>query len=267
MDVSIVILNYKTAKLVAQCIKGIRSISPQVSYEIIVVDNNSGERDLAILRQIKDINLIINQSNDGFAKGNNKGLRQARGKYVLVMNPDIVLLEGAVDKLAQYLNQHSNVGIVGPKLLNPDRTLQYSSYRFPHPMTWVYRRTVLGRASFGKKELRRFTMMDWDHNNTKDVDWLLAACIMIRVEVLQKLNYFDERFFMYLEDTDLSRRCWEIGYKVVYFPEAEVVHYYQRLSAKNLGLKSLFDKPTRIHIYSAIKYFMKYKGKALPRQV
>lgn len=286
MDVSIVILNYKQRGLVKQCIKGIVVAQPQLAYEIIVVDNASHDGTLEMAKKLFEVSPDIPQpvllilprqiippiltiqtgSNDGFAVGNNAGIKQASGKYVMIMNADIAVVPGAIEQMFLYMESHGDIGILGPKLINPDGTVQSSCRRYPHFLTPFYRRTFFGQLPFARKELDRYLMADFDHEKTVDVDWFFGACLFVRKSVFEKIGLFDERFFMYFEDLDLCRRTWQAGYRITYLTTVEMVHYHQRLSAERGGLFGLFSKGGRIHVASGIKYFAKYLGVPLPKR-
>jgi len=267
MDLSIVILNYKSKNMVKECLRGIKSVGVDLKYEIIVVDNGSGDGVGKMLQEnFPEVKFIASPKNIGFAAGNNLGIRTARGRYVMIMNPDIAVFQGSVETLVKYMDEHQNVGIAGPKLLNPDRTVQHSVYSFPRKMTPVYRRTSLGNIRAGKAEIGRYLMSDWDHADARDVDWLLGACLIVRRETLRVVGLFDERYFLYFEDTDWCRRFWEKGWKVSYVPDSIMVHFHRRESAEAHLLQSLFKKTTQAHILSSIKYFLKYRGKESPRK-
>lgn len=265
MKLSIIILNYKQKGLVKQCIKGIYQSKIRVPFEILVVDNHSEDGCLEMVREFyPEVRGISIDKNRGFAYGNNRGIEKSRGEYILILNPDIAIVEGAVEEMIRFLDHHPKVGIIGPKLIHPDGTIQYSCRRFPTILTPLYRRTFFGKLPFAKKHIASYLMKEWDHQEARDVDWLFAACILVRREALEKVGYFDDRFFLYYEDLDLCRRFWERGYEVWYLPKVELVHYHQRLSANRQGFFSLCYRPTRIHIISAIKYFLKYFGAKLP---
>jgi len=215
--------------------------------------------------QFPEVRFIASAVNAGFAAGNNIGIEKAQGRYIHILNPDITVLPGSLEAMVRYMDEHPDVGILAPQLLNPDKSVQYSCYRFPTPMIPVYRRTPLAKTASGKKALDNYLMKDWAHNEIKEVDWCLAASIMVRESGIKKVGYFDERYFMYFEDCDWCRRFWQAGLKVVYFPAAQMVHYHVRQSADVPWFLGLFQKISRIHIASAIKYFWKFRGKAMPR--
>ncbi len=286
MDLSIVILNYKQKGLVKQCLKGIVAAQPQLKYELIVVDNDSSDGSLEMVKkifqpepdlinhqgilpiikplEIPPIKTIQAEANNGFAAGNNLGIKKASGKYVMILNPDIAIVPRALEKMLNFMAVKPDVGIIGPKLINPDGSVQYSCRRFPNFLMPIYRRTISGKLPFAKKAINDYLMKDLGHEKNEEVDWLFGACLLIKKSVLDKIGLFDERFFMYFEDLDLCRRAWQAGFKVVYLAEVEMVHYHQRLSAEKGGVLGIFSKAGRIHTASGIKYFAKYLGVKLP---
>ena len=260
--VSIIIVNHNQKNLLKQCLRNIIEAKIDLSVEIIVIDNNSTDGSPEFLAEFKTqvlpVQVVLNKQNSGFAKGNNQGIKLAQGEYILILNPDVIVLPKAITKLAKFLQTHSDAAMVGPQLLNPNQSIQNSCYRFPRVYTPVLRRTFLGKLPGFKKELTRYLMLDWDHQETREVDWLIGACLMIKKEVLNKIGLLDERFFLYFEDVDLARRIWQAGFKVYYYPDAKMFHFHQRLSAIHSTFPSLFSQITWIHITSALKYFLKW---------
>jgi len=262
MDLSIIILNYKSKNLTKQCIKTIKLCEPKLSYEIIVVDNASRDGVGAMLKErFPDVRFIAAKENLGYAAGNNLWLRAATGRFLMILNPDITVRPGAIEAAVGYLGAHPEVGILGPKLVKPDGRVDESCYRFPTPLIPVYRRTPLGRTKAGREALRRYLMVEYDRRETREVDWLLGAVLLVRREAYEKVGPFDDDYFLYFEDTDWCRRFRAAGFKVVYFTGSEMVHYHERLSAKGNWFTSLFNKATRVHIQSCIKYFRKWRNR------
>ncbi len=260
MDLSIIIVSYNNKNLLRESLKCLKKANVSLPYEIIVVDNASCDGTVKMLRfEFPEVRIIASSKNLGFAAGNNLAAAQARGNKILFLNPDIVVTHGSVEKLAAYLDAHPECGLVGPKLLNPDGTLQYSAFRFPSFFTPVFRRTPLGLLPFGKRHLRNYLMMDWNHNETREVDWLLGSALMMRKSDYGRVARFDERFFLYFDDCDLARQIWQKCKKVVYLPLSQMMHFHRRESAHLGFLKGFFHKPTREHIKSWIKYFWKYR--------
>jgi len=258
---SVIILNYKTKGLLKQCIKGIQLLNLKINFEIIVVDNHSKDSSVKMMReQFPEVKCIESKKNNGCAAGNNLGIKEARGKYIMILNPDIAIFKGVIEKLISFMENNQDVGIVAPKLINPDGSRQVSCYRFPRFMTPIYRRTPLGKLPSVKKKLRNYLMFDYDFKAVNNVDWVLGAFMLIRSSAIKRVGLMDERFLLYFEDVDWCRQFWENNFRVCYLNNIEVVHYHQRLSAENPGLRGIFSKATRIHIASAFKYFAKYWG-------
>lgn len=267
MTLSIIIVNYNTGALTSACITSILHQQLKESFEIIVVDNASKDNSVSFLRSdFPEIKVIANPQNVGLAAGVNRAIREAHGKYYLILNPDIVVLPQAIKQLLSFMEKNPDVGMAGGKLLSPNGKLQYSCYRFYRIPTIIYRRTALGRTQWGKAETDRFLMKDFDHTSVKAVDWLMGACLIVRADAVKKVGGMDEHFFLYFEDVDWSRRFWEKGYKVMYVPQAQFSHYHQR-SSEQVSITKIFrNKAIRHHILSAFKYFWKYKGKELPHR-
>ena len=262
MDLSIIIVNYKDKKKLINCLNSIKRIEfSQLSYEVIVVDNNSGDNLNDFGYSYHFIKVINSDKNLGMGGGNNLGLANSSGEYILVLNPDTIINKEAIKILIQYLKDNPGVGIVGPKLLYPDGSLQYSCSRFPQVYMPILRRTFIGH--YFRTLEKQFTMNDFDHKSIKEVDWLMGSCLMFKREIVLddkiiKLR-FDSRYFMYFEDIDLCRQSWFNNLKVVYNPEASIVHDHARESAKYSWYLAIFlDKLAREHIVSWIKYFIKW---------
>jgi len=258
MKLSIVILNYKTAGLVRQCLRGIYAHPPSEGFEVIVVDNASNDScPEFVAREFPQAKLVKLDVNRGYAAGNNAGLKIAQGEYVLILNPDITVLKGNLDGLIKFMDANPKVGLAGPRLVNPDGSLQYSSYRWPSFWLPLFRRTSLGQLPVVNKLVHRYQMYDWDHAANQAVDWLLGACLIVRKSALDKVGLLDERYFLYVEDTDWCRRFWQAGFEVHYIAEVEFVHFHERLSAQ-AAWGGVFNRVTWVHIASWLKYFLKW---------
>ncbi len=256
MFVSVIVPNYNTAKSLLSCLKSMGKGFEGIRHEIIVVDNHSRDNSCHLVRkEFPGLTLVENPSNLGFGSAVNQGHRIARGKYLLVLNPDITLLPGSVEKAIGFLEGHPEVGLLLPKLLNPDGTLQYSCRTFLDFSTILFRRTPLGKIFPHHEILRKYLMTDWDHGEVREVDWGLGACMFIRREAIKGPHLFDERFFLYFEDIDLCFRLKNEGWKVIYYPEAVMVHTHVRQSARGLINRAKWE-----HIRSSIKFYFKYRG-------
>ena len=264
MKLSIITVNYKSWPLTRALIESLLSGSLPNKTEIIVVDNNSNDESVHVLRSdFPEVTVIANEKNVGLAAGVNTAIAQAKGEYFLILNPDMIATPKAVEALVSFMDQNDDVGMAGGKLLSPNGDLQYSCYRFYTLPVIFYRRTPLGKTAKGRAAVARFLMKDFDHATPRDVDWLMGACLIVRKAVVKNIGGMDEQFFMYFEDVDWCRRVWEAGMKVVYVPSAVFSHFHQRSSES--GITSFFsNRPTREHIKSAFKYFWKYRNKPVP---
>ncbi|HLD25689.1 MAG TPA: glycosyltransferase family 2 protein [Candidatus Andersenbacteria bacterium] len=264
MKLSIIIVNYNTGPLTAACIRSILAQDVVGGLEIIVVDNASADESVAHLRSdFPEVTVIANGKNVGLAAGVNTGLASTRGKYCLILNPDILVLPGALVSLVTYMDAHPTVGVAGGQLQSPNGEVQESCYRFYSPLTLIYRRTFWGKTARGQREIARFLMKDFDHASIRAVDWLLGACLIVRREAVQEVGGMDERFFLYFEDVDWCRRFLEAGWQVMYVPAARFSHFYQRSSEGGI-LSVLSHRVGREHLKSAVKYFWKNRGRSLP---
>lgn len=222
---TIQIVNWNAREPLRAALRSILVHPPQCSYEILVLDNASSDGSVQMLeKEFPEVKLIVSEQNLGFSKGHNLAARAAQGKYLFILNPDTEVLPHALDWLVAYAEQHPEIGIIGPKILNPDGSLQYSCRRFPNPAAALFRNTPLGKLFPNNPYTRDYLMTDWDHNSIREVDWVSGAALFIRREVFEQLAGFDEQFFMYCEDTDLCYRAWQAGYKVVYYPEPKIKH-------------------------------------------
>lgn len=261
MKLSIIITHYKTPQMLKLCLDSVKKESEGFQREIILIDSESEEETQEMMKDYPDVRSFFFEENTGYAKIVNVGLKESKGEFILIMNADIVAVEGSIKKLVSFLESHSEVGIAAPQLLNFNGSIQPSYFRFHNWLTIFCRRTFLSKTSLGKKELARFEMQDFDGKSTKEVDWMLGAALMARRKAVDEVGLWDERFFLYFEDTDWERRFWENDWKVLYFPEARMYHYHGRVSKKAGGLKDLLINPyVWVHISSAVKYFWKYKN-------
>jgi GT2 family glycosyltransferase len=266
MKITFVTVAYKGPELIRNLLKGVELAKFDFPFEYILVNNNAGDATAEIVKeQFPWVTYVDAPGNVGFAAGNNIGFRLAKGEYVMCVNPDLTIFPGEVEKLVQYADAHPEFGIVGPRLLNPNGTIQKNFHRFPSPLIPVYRRTLMGKTPWGKRAIARYFLEDVDPMSLREVDGLFGAALLIRKKALEDFGHFDEGYFMYFEDVDLCRRAWEKGWKVGYFPDACFVHYHQRESYSKQPWKSLFNPLSRAHIASAVRYFRKFYGKPSPR--
>ena len=253
MDISIIIVNFNSLKYTKECINSILKSRDNFKKEIIVVDNNSSDDSCRSLADsFPDISLLPQKVNLGFARGNNIGIQKATGEYLLFLNPDTTLNDDSIPKLMDFYKQNPDTGIAAPKLRYGDGSLQLSCRAFYNLRTILSRRLLPG---IGRNLADKHLMKDWAHDQVKQVDWVLAACMLIRRDIMEKLGCFDGNYRLYFEDVDLCYRMKLAGYIVYYYPFCEVIHHHQRDSAKGFSMKTLW------HIRSMIRFFNKFGWK------
>ena len=226
MDLSIIIVNYKTSGPLKDCLASIYRTLDGLKFEVLVIDNHSRDKGLAALEKLfPQVRFIKNPCNEGFAKANNRAAELSKGTTLLFLNPDTRLTEGAVASMHTHLLATPKIGVLGPKVLNPDGSLQYSCRSFPTLWTGLFNRySLLSRLFPNNQFTRRYLMTDFDHKETRQVDWVSGCCLMMRSPTFKSVGGFDEHYFLFNEDVDLCRTLKDHNYKVVYFPDARVFH-------------------------------------------
>jgi GT2 family glycosyltransferase len=225
MDISVVIVAWKAKRYLELCLDSLASAPPRRSMEVRVVDNASDDGTSEMVEtRYPWVKLIKSTENLGFSKGNNVAIRQCQGRYIALVNPDVVVLPGCLDALADFLDEHPQVGNVGPRVLNPDRTLQSSCRRFP--TLWNNFCSATGLASIfkGSRFFAGEHMFYFPHDRTQAVDVLVGCFSMIRRAAFEAVGLLDEDLFMYGDDVDWCRRCRNAGWEVVFFPGAQAIH-------------------------------------------
>ena len=265
-DVNITIVNYKMRDDIEGCLSSLFFDIKNSSLKVIVhvVDNSGNEdgiKDL-IEKKYPQVKYIDLGANVGFGKAQNIGLKKAEAKYYLPLNPDIEFIEGqnTIQRIFDYMEENEKVGIVGPKTLNMDGSIQYTCNRYFDFLDQIARRLGLDKkSSYFKRKVDKYLMKDFDHDRTVKVDWVIGSFMFLRGGIAKELGFFDDRFFMYFEDCDLCRRMWYRGFEVVYLHDIAVRHGHRRDSVGGSPLLSIFtNKVTRIHIKSWLQYFLKW---------
>ncbi|MHB1005811.1 MAG: glycosyltransferase family 2 protein [Chloroflexota bacterium] len=258
VDVSVVIVSWNVRDLLLRCLASVyRQLGPDLSAEVFVVDNASADGTVdAVAAAYPLVRLLANAENAGFVRANNQALCLARGRLVLLLNPDTEVRDGALASLVAAADAEPGIGAVGPKLLFSDGAVQSSRRRFPTLATAVVESTVLQRWFGSTGLLRRFYVADRSDDEEQDVDWLVGACLLAKAEALKQVGLLDERFFMYSEEVDLCYRLRRAGWRVRYLPKAEVLHYEARSSEQVPVTRHFFFHDSRC------RYFAKHHGSA-----
>jgi GT2 family glycosyltransferase len=267
MELSIIILNYKSANLIKYQLQKLANYNFEFESEIIVVDNNSQDNIEEIIKKnFPNIKFIKSEVNLGYPAGNNLGIKNAQGKYILILNPDIRIKKEVIEKMMEFMKNNQNAGLVAPRLNNANQSIQHTCYRFPNLYYPFYRRTSLGKTKAGQKWLNNFLMKDFDHQSIKKVDWVMGSCLLLKKEDALEKNMHDENFFLYLSDMDLCRNLWSENKAVYYLGNISAIHLHQKASAeKNIFQSLLFNKLSRIHLKDWLYYLRKWQKQDLPK--
>lgn len=214
---SIVIVNYNTGELLARCLSSIRKNRPSFVYEVIVVDNASTDESIKDIKSTKGIKSIENKTNVGFARAVNQGIKLAKSRYILLLNPDTEVKRRALAKMVEFAQKTEDAGVVGAKLLNPDGSIQPAVFRFP--TLWrAFQEFWLGKRVYSKYAP--------PGSGPVEVDAVVGAAFLVTPQALERVGFLDERYFMFFEDLDYCRRVKKAGLKVYYLPGAHVVHHH-----------------------------------------
>ncbi|MGQ9675835.1 MAG: glycosyltransferase family 2 protein [Chloroflexota bacterium] len=248
LDLSVIVISYNTRELLTRCLKSVVSTVHGTSYEIIVVDNASRDGSAEMVRRdFPRVSLICNDVNRGFAAANNQGIRASRGRYILLLNSDAMVMPGSIRSMVEYMDSHEEVGVVGPRLLNADGSFQGSCADFPSLRGEMLLLTKLSKIACPQ------TYPNYPPEQCRErraVDWVSGACLMARRKAVDSVGLLDEDYFMYAEETDWCYRMREAGWHVHYLPSARVVHWSGQSAAQEPERK-------RSHLYGAKLLFMK----------
>lgn len=255
---SAIVLNYRSPQYAVKCVQALLAQTIADQMEILVLDNHSGDDSIGVLRNrfagLPNVRILENHANTGYGKGNDFAIQRSSGEYVLVINPDNALAPDAAEKMLKAIRSDEKIGIIAPQLVHEDGTIRDSYRAFPRLLDVIAKRTFLGRLF--PERVKRYLQAETDHSVPRDVDWVVGACFLISRETYERLGGFDKRFFLFFEDIDLCRRCWQSGRRVVYYPQAKALDRKRRLSE---GLVTLFfSRAGRAHLASGWKYFMKW---------
>jgi N-acetylglucosaminyl-diphospho-decaprenol L-rhamnosyltransferase len=225
-QLSVIIVTYNSSRDLPACLDSLQRHATGIEYEVVVPDNASTDRTPELVAdRYPWVQLLARARNDGLSAAINEGVAASSGEYIAVLNPDTRIESDVLAPLAQYLREHTDVGIVAPKLLNEDGTIQFSCRAFPGYGTVLFNRYSLITKLLPRNRLSsRYLMSDFDHSTTRDVDWVSGAALMMPRRVFDEVGGWDSGFFMFNEDVDLCRRVHDAGYRVVYKPDVAMYH-------------------------------------------
>jgi len=261
MDVTILIVNWNTRKLLQDCLQSIEYfLNGKVKYEVIVVDNGSTDGSVDMVKNdFPSVIILANKENLGFVRANNQGAALARGRYILLLNSDTVLLDGGIKEIVFYMDTHADVGVATGRVLYPDQTFQRPFRRFPHWSGAVFRHTIQLIAKVKPPFEKRFRLEHLDENIKHEVDWVCGAYMFVRKELVDRGKVFDKDIFMWSEDTLLCHNIRSRGYQVVYLPCAPIIHYAGE-SRNKVPVESAYNS-----FRGSVIYFKKTHGESVAR--
>ncbi|MGB1252528.1 MAG: glycosyltransferase family 2 protein [Candidatus Promineifilaceae bacterium] len=252
---SIVIVSWNVEHLLAACLRSIDAHKGTLAVEVIVVDSASHDGTVAMVSaEFPHVTLLAQSENVGFPRGNNIGLAQANGDYLLLLNPDTEVVGDALQTMVNYLDNTPEAGMVGPELLNTDGSHQSSRRRFPTLLTGIFESTWL-QPYAPKQILRDYYMEETGNDEVVSADWVNGACMMTRRDVYERVGGMDPGYFMYSEELDWCRRVIDAGYSVTYLPTAQVLHHQGKSSEQAVTHRHInFNR-------AKLRYFRKFHGR------
>ena len=256
VDLTVVVVSWNVRDLLRECLNSVRMAQGALALEVIVVDSASDDGSPDMLRnEFPWVNLSASNKNLGFTRGNNLGISAAKGRNILLLNPDTIVLGDALAIMSGYLDDHIDVGGLGPQLLNPDGTVQSSRRRFPSLLTGFFESTWLESAA-PHRILERYYALDLPDNQENDVDWVTGASIMVPRRVIDHVGMMDEGYFMYSEELDWCRRIKDAGWRIVYLPKAQIIHHVGKSSEQAVTSRHVNFQQAKL------RYYRKYHGRA-----
>jgi GT2 family glycosyltransferase len=257
--VTVIIVNWNSCDFLEETVTSLYSYTSDINYEIIILDNNSkpDNESYKFLKKIEnsspDIKVIFNNDNPGFAKANNTGIDMSSSKYVLLLNPDVLLKSNIVKILSDYMDENTEVGMAGPKVLNPDESFQSPCMRGePNPLDVIFYLSGMGAKYNKSAKFNKFSLNHLDKDKIHHVVGLSGCCMMVRRELIEDVGKMDEQFFLYQEETDWCLRAYKAGYKIAYNPNAVIIHE-KGATTRQKALKNNY-----IFCSSMMKFFKKH---------
>jgi len=256
MKLSIVIICWNDLNVIQNCLHSIYTRTHSTEFEVIISDNGSTDGSVEFIRQnFPQAVVVENRENLGFSKGNNAGIRVSHGEYVLILNPDTIIHEGALDRWIEFADRHPAAGAFGCRVLNPD-----GSYQFPaQPFPTIWRQWIAALYLRPLGYISNIFISDmypgWKGDSERMIDWQCGCCVMFRGNLLKRIGGFDEQFFYQSEEVDLCHRVWQAGFPILYTPDASITH---------LGGQSVNRFPIKFALEryrNRYRYFYKYFGR------
>jgi hypothetical protein len=225
LDVSIIIVNWNTRDVLRGCLASVYKETKNITFEVIVIDNASNDNSVKMIKEeFPSVIVIENSENRGFAAANNQGMRIAKGRYVLLLNSDTIIIDNALAKMVVFVDSHPQAAAVGCRVLNPDRTLQPTCFMFPSILNLLLSSTYLYKIFPKSRFFGRERMTWWDRSDTREVEVVTGCFMLVRKKAIERIGVLDERFFMYAEETDWCYRFHKNNWRIMFTPDAQIIH-------------------------------------------
>jgi len=233
MHVSIIIINWNTCDILSDCLVSVYEQTQSISFEVIVIDNASTDGSTEMVKkEFPQVILIQNKENKGFAAANNQGIAQAKGRYILLLNSDTIILDNAIEKSVRFADAHPEAAVVGCRVLNTDRTLQPTCFMSPSILNLLLSSSYLYKCFPQSRFFGRERMTWWGRDTIREVDVVTGCFMLVRREAVEQVGMMDEQFFMYGEETDWCYRMKQAGWRIMFAPEGEIIHLGGASSSK-----------------------------------
>jgi GT2 family glycosyltransferase len=257
------VISYNGLSFLKECLDSLLSYPPDKEYEILVVDNASSDGSPEFIKNsYPQIKLIINNVNIGFAAANNQAIKSSKSEYVLLINSDCKVYKDSLNKLIEFMDSVRNAGVIGPKIINSDGSIQFSCRKFPSILNAGFH-SILTNIAPNNPFSRKYKLVDINRDNPFEVDWVSGSCMLIRRDALDDAGFMDEHYFMYVEDVDLCYQMWKKNWKVFYFPHSEILHHIGG-STSDKKLKASFRMQKSIFYFFWKNYKKSWKILLIP---
>jgi GT2 family glycosyltransferase len=255
MKLSIVIICWNDLNVIVDCLRSVFTQTARIAFEVIISDNASSDGSIDYIRKhFANVRIVENGENLGFAKGNNAGINVANGESVLILNPDTIIHDRALEKLVAFADSHPEAGAFGCRVLNPDGSFQNPARPIPTVSGYLISALYLSRLGRLSPHFASDVYPGWEGRSERAIGYQSGCCIMFRRDILKSLHSFDERFFFHFEESDLCYRIWKTNRPVLFCPDAEITH---------LGGQSVGRFPIRFALEtyrSGYRFFYKHYG-------
>jgi len=251
VDVSITVVAWNVKDLLYNCLRSVYDQTKGVDFEVIYVDNASKDGSVEMVRkEFAEVRILENEKNEGFIKASNQGIEIAKGRYILLLNSDTVILDNAIEKMVKFADSHPEAAAVGCKVLWPDKTLLRTCFMYPSCLNMLLSTTYLYKLFPKSKFFGRERMTWWDFNDVREVEAICGCCCLVRREAIEQVGLMDEAYFVYGDDPDWCYRFKSNGWRILFTPEAKIIHVGDQTTKK-------MPKEFKLQLFGSQLIFMK----------